>query len=83
MNQFNIASIEIVCTSGRNEVATVIHHEVPEETRLNDRECDSTTVKIKARRFPVYAACPVSTARKLEQDARRNLPGVPVTVYHA
>ena len=78
-----IRSIIIEANAARSEVVTTIQHEteasevviVDEETGEKTRE----VVSHSARRFPAFAACPKSTARKLYATALTL--GVPVELY--
>lgn len=85
-----ILAIHIDCNAAKNEVTTTVEQE-PKKCRVNERKrmADGSTVNcesvvtIRRRVFPAYAACPVSTARKLAADARRMMPSVPVNLYNA
>jgi hypothetical protein len=85
-----ITAIHIDCNAARNTVTSTLVQE-PEQVTVHERKrlpngkdeiCESV-ITIHSRSFPAYAACPVSTARKLAADARRMFPSVPVTLYNA
>lgn len=86
-----IRAIHIDCNAAKNEVISTLVQDpelcvVNERKRMKDgtvQNCESV-IKITSRVFPAYAACPVSTARKLAADARAFFgPSVPVTLYNA
>lgn len=85
-----IRAIHIDCNAAKNEIVTTVVQD-PEECKVNERKREpggkvvniESVVTIRSRVFPAYAACPVSTARKLAADARRMMPSVPVTLYNA
>jgi hypothetical protein len=64
---------------------------LPEQVRVNERKrlpngehviCESIS-EVNRRTFPAYVHQPVNAARLLAEQTRRELPGVPVTLYGA
>lgn len=85
-----ITSIEITCNAAKHEICTVVHTE-PEQVRVNERKrlpngetvvCESIST-VSRRTFPAYVHQAVNAARLLAEQTRRELPGIPVTLYGA
>lgn len=86
----NITSIDIICNAAKSEITTVVHTE-PEQVRVNERKrlpngetvvCESIAM-VSRRAFPAYVHQAVNAARLLAAQTRRELPGIPVTLYGA
>lgn len=78
----NVKSVSIVCNVAKGEIATTVEH--CEVERVMVKEADTmgpkTYVDIQSRRFVAYSAAPRGCAESVQSEARRSMPGVPVTL---